>query len=232
MRRILLVEDDRDLNRGLTFQLESAGYLVSGSACIGEGMLALEEQEVHLVLLDGNLPDGDGFAFCREIKKERDIPVILLTARDLEQDEIRGFDCGADDYITKPFRLPILLKRIEACLRSKNTGRETCIYQDDCIKIDFEGMTARLAGKPLILTPTEYKLLKILIANAERVMTKQLLLEKIWDCDGNFADEHVVAVNINRLRKKIECGGREYIRTMYGMGYQWKGGSVTWSGLY
>ena len=229
MNRILLIEDDKDLNTGLTYNLESENYKVFSALTLGDGMSILSENEVDLILLDGNLPDGDGFDFCRSVKSESDIPVIFLTARDMERDEMQGFDCGADDYITKPFKMPILHRRIKAALRKASAdGGERIQYDDGHLKIDFDTMTASLGGEPLAMTPTEFKILRLLIANAERVMTKTLLLEKVWDSTGNFVDEHAVAVNINRLRKKIESEEHPYIKTLYGMGYQWKGKKTEW----
>ena len=229
MNRILLIEDDKDLNTGLTYDLESENYKVFSALTLGDGMSILSENEVDLILLDGNLPDGDGFDFCRSVKSESDIPVIFLTARDMERDEMQGFDCGADDYITKPFKMPILHRRIKAALRKASAdGGERIQYDDGHLKIDFDTMTASLGGEPLAMTPTEFKILPLLIANAERVMTKTLLLEKVWDSTGNFVDEHAVAVNINRLRKKIESEEHPYIKTLYGMGYQWKGKKTEW----
>lgn len=229
MKRILLIEDDKDLNTGLTYDLESENYKVFSALTLGDGMSILSGNEVDLILLDGNLPDGDGFDFCRSVKSERDIPIIFLTARDMDQDEMRGFDCGADDYITKPFKMPILHRRIKAALRKAAAdGSERIQYDDGHLKIDFDTMAAFLGGEPLTMTPTEFKILRLLIANAERVMTKTLLLEKVWDSTGNFVDEHAVAVNINRLRKKIESEEHPYIKTLYGMGYQWKGKRTEW----
>lgn len=223
MKTILFIEDDKDLNAGLTYGMKGEGYNVLSVHTITEGMGRLGQEQVDLILLDGNLPDGDGFSLCRKVKQSSDVPVIFLTARDLEEDELMGFDCGADDYITKPFRLPVLYKRIEAALR-KHTGSELeSVYDDGFLKIDFADMTACVNKEFLLLTPTEYKLLKLLILNKEQVMTKRLLLEKLWDSEGNYVDEHAVAVNINRLRKKIETDSRTYIKTLYGMGYQWKG---------
>lgn len=229
MKRILLIEDDKDLNTGLTYDLESENYKVFSTLTLGEGLSVLSEKEVDLILLDGNLPDGDGFDFCRSVKSESDIPVIFLTARDMDRDEMQGFDCGADDYITKPFNMPILHRRIKAALRKAAAdGGERIQYDDGHLKIDFDAMAASLGGEPLTMTPTEFKILRLLIANAERVMTKTLLLEKVWDSTGNFVDEHAVAVNINRLRKKIESQEHPYIKTLYGMGYQWKGKKTEW----
>lgn len=229
MKRILLIEDDKDLNTGLTYDLESENYKVFSALTLGDGMSILSGNEVDLILLDGNLPDGDGFDFCRSVKSESDIPVIFLTARDMDRDEMQGFDCGADDYITKPFNMPILHRRIKAALRKAAAdGCERIQYDDGHLKIDFDAMAASLGGEPLTMTPTEFKILRLLIANAERVMTKTLLLEKVWDSTGNFVDEHAVAVNINRLRKKIESEEHPYIKTLYGMGYQWKGKKTEW----
>ncbi len=149
--------------------------------------------------------------------------MIFLTARDMEQDEMKGFDCGADDYITKPFKMPILNRRIEAALRRSGTKTVRNVFDDGYLNIDFDRLTATRKGDMLTLTPTEYKILRVLTANSDKVMTKRILLEKIWDSSGNFVDEHALAVNINRLRKKIESEGHEYIKTLYGMGYQWKG---------
>ena len=224
MKKILLIEDDRDLNAGLSYDLEMEHYKVRAAFTLGEGIRLLAEEPADLILLDGKLPDGDGFDFCRAVKAEQDIPVIFLTARDLDQDEMRGFDCGADDYITKPFKMPILHRRIQAALRKSGAKETDGRYDDGFLKIDFDSLTAERDGEPLALTPTEYRILRLLTANADKVMTKRLLLEKIWDNSGNFVDEHAVAVNINRLRKKLESGGHTYIKTLYGMGYQWNGG--------
>ncbi len=223
MRKILLVEDDKDLNAGLVYDLETEGYQVYTAFTLKEGEKLFEEKEPDLVLLDLNLPDGEGFVFCRQVKARKDIPVIFLTARDMEQDEMKGFDCGADDYITKPFKMPILNRRIEAALRRSGTKTVRNVFDDGYLNIDFDRLTATRKGDMLTLTPTEYKILRVLTANSDKVMTKRILLEKIWDSSGNFVDEHALAVNINRLRKKIESEGHEYIKTLYGMGYQWKG---------
>lgn len=223
MSNILLIEDDKDLNLGLTYDLRAEGYTVYSARTLGEGMILLAEQHIDLLLLDGNLPDGDGFELCKAVKAERDLPVIFLTARDLEKDEIEGFNSGADDYITKPFSMVVLHKRIEAVFRRSGGEKSENLYNDGYLFINFDSLTAHKEGQPLTLTPTEFKLLRLLIANAEKVVTKTLILEKLWDSAGNFVDEHAVAVNINRLRRKLENEEHQYIKTMYGMGYQWKG---------
>lgn len=224
MKTILLIEDDRDLNAGLTYDLEMEHYNVFSAFTLAEGQSILDSGTPDLILLDGNLPDGDGFDFCRKVKSKQEIPVIFLTARDMEQEEMQGFDCGADDYITKPFKMPILHRRIQAAFRKTGAREERSLYDDGYLRIDFDQMTAVRDNETLTMTPTEFKILRLLIVNADKVLTKRLLLEKIWDNSGNFVDEHTVAVNINRLRKKIESQGHVYIKTLYGVGYQWKNG--------
>jgi DNA-binding response OmpR family regulator len=224
LKTILLIEDDRDLNAGLTCDLEMEHYRVLSAFTLADGQRILESEAPDLILLDGNLPDGDGFAFCRKVRSQYDIPVIFLTARDMEQEEMQGFDCGAVDYITKPFKMPILHRRLQAALRKTGAWEERSLYDDGYLQIDFDQMTAVRDSEPLTMTPTEFRILRLLIANSDKVMTKRLLLEKIWDNSGNFVDEHAVAVNINRLRKKIESQDHEYIKTLYGVGYQWRNG--------
>ena len=224
MKTILLIEDDRDLNAGLTYDLELEKYKVFSAFTLAEGREILACEAPDLILLDGNLPDGDGFDFCRTVKSKHDIPVIFLTARDMEQEEMQGFDCGADDYIIKPFKMPILHRRIQAALRKTGAREERSLYDDGFFFFVFDQMIAVRGEETLMMTPTEFKLLRLLIVNADNVLTKRLLLEKIWDQSGNFVDEHTVAVNINRLRKKIETPEHVYIKTLYGVGYQWKNG--------
>lgn len=224
LKTILLIEDDRDLNAGLAYDLEMEHYNVFSAFTLAEGQSILDSGTPDLILLDGNLPDGDGFDFCRKVKSKQEIPVIFLTARDMEQEEMQGFDCGADDYITKPFKMPILHRRIQAALRKTGAREERSLYDDGYLRIDFDQMTAVRDNETLTMTPTEFKILRLLIVNADKVLTKRLLLEKIWDNSGNFVDEHAVAVNINRLRKKIEAQDHVYIKTLYGVGYQWKNG--------
>ena len=224
MKKILLIEDDQALNAGLTYDLEAENYRVYSAYSLAEGMELLDKNQVDLILLDVNLPDGEGYDLCRGVKAQMGTPVIFLTARDLDEDELKGFDCGADDYITKPFNMEVLHKRIQVALRKHAPKAQNTRYSDGYLMIDFGKMVLKKEGRILSLTPTEFKILNLLIASKDRVLTKQLLLEKIWDSEGNFVDEHVVAVNINRLRKKIEDETHSYIKTLYGMGYQWTGG--------
>lgn len=219
MPTILLIEDDTALRDGLSFDLSAEGYHIL-SAENGKTAAALLEQSADLVLLDINLPDTDGFLLCRAIKKQKNIPVVFLTCRDLEADELCGFDCGADDYVTKPFSMPLLRKRIAAVLKRNGSNH---VYSDGFLKIDFEKHTAYAGEKGISFTPTEYKLLQIFISNGGSVLTRRILLEKLWDNENNFVDEHTLTVNINRIRSKIEEDNRKYIKTVYGIGYIWNG---------
>lgn len=225
-KKILVVEDDLALSAGLCFELDTSGYITVAAYTLEKAKQLLCEASFNLVLLDVNLPDGSGFDLCREIKETiPELPVIFLTANDLEQDIISGFDLGADDYITKPFHTQILKRRVEVALRRGNAGAiasEEC-YDDGFLKINFTSLTALRDGEKLSITPNEYKLLRFLTANAGNLATRKLLLEKLWDCDGNYIDDHTLTVTINRLRGKIETNGHSYIQTVRGMGYIWTG---------
>ena len=171
--------------------------------------------------------DSNGFDLCREVKAVKpELPVIFLTANDLEQDVLNGFDLGAEDYITKPFNMQILLRRVEVAIRrgSKAAVAHADRWTDGFLLIDFGALTAVRGGEKLSITPNEYKLLKALTENTGNIITRQLLLERLWDCDGNFIDDHTLTVTMNRLRAKIENDNHIYIKTIRGMGYIWTGG--------
>ena len=222
MAKILVVEDDLALSAGLCFALDEAGHLTAAAYTCQKARQLLKTDRFDLVILDVNLPDGNGFDLCRECKSSAPkLPVIFLTANDLEQDELNGFDLGADDYITKPFRIQILKRRVEAVLRRGTAGSDC--FDDGFLRLDFQALTAARNGERLSITPNEYKLLRLLTANAGAVMTRRLLLEKLWDIGGNFIDDHTLTVTMNRLRAKIEDAGHTYIQTVRGMGYVWTG---------
>ena len=222
MAKILVVEDDLALSAGLCFALDEAGHLTAAAYTCQKARQLLKTGQFDLVILDVNLPDGNGFDLCRECKSSApERPVIFLTANDLERDELNGFDLGADDYITKPFRIQVLKRRVEAVLR-RGTASSDC-FDDGFLRLDFQALTAARNGERLSITPNEYKLLRLLTANAGAVMTRRLLLEKLWDSGGNFIDDHTLTVTMNRLRAKIEDAGHTYIQTVRGMGYVWTG---------
>ncbi len=228
MKKILVVEDDLALSAGLCFELDTGGYLTVAAYNCAKARQLLADERLDLALMDVNLPDGSGFALCREIKAALPgLPVIFLTANDLEQDILQGFDLGAEDYITKPFRTEILKRRVEVALRrGGGVPRTAEVFCDSFLRLDFEGLTALRGGEKLAITPNEYKLLKVLTANAGKLVTRRLLLEKLWDCDGNYIDDHTLTVTMNRLRAKIEDETHTYIKTVRGMGYIWMGESL------
>lgn len=226
MSKILVIEDDLPLSTGLCFELDTSGYLTVAAYSCQKARQLIKIDHFDLAILDINLPDGDGFELCREIKKEQpQLPVLFLTAKDLEQDVLKGFDLGADDYVTKPFHMQILKRRVEVALRrgAENTKALEEGYDDGFLRLDFRTLTAVRNGEQQPITPNEYKLLKILTAHAGNLVTRQILLEKLWDCDGNYVDDHTLTVTMNRLRAKIEDAGHSYIRTVRGMGYIWTG---------
>ena len=223
--RILVVEDDHLLNNTLCYNLSAAGYEVDAALTKSVAERFCRKQEYDLIVLDINLPDGNGFDFCRDIKENRPATaVIFLTANDMESDMLKGYELGADDYVTKPFPISVFQKKVAALLsRMKKMAGGDC-YNDGNLLIDFAEMTATRDGESISFTPMEYRLLKILIKNPRTVLTRQILLEKLWDIDGNFVDEHALTSTISRIRSKIENPDHAYIKTVYGMGYMWIGG--------
>ena len=222
MQKLLVVEDDRKLNRALCYALEKEGYGVVSSYSIEEAKRAYMQGGVRMVLLDVNLPDGEGFEFCRWVKAQAAVPVLFLTARDLEEDALNGYELGADDYVTKPFSMKILLKKIDVILKRTETDGHLC-FDDGFLKADFETAKTEAGGQERVLTPTEFRLLKQFVTNRGQLLTYEVLLERLWDSNGQFVDKHTLAVNVNRLRRKIEDEEHRYISNVYGMGYQWLG---------
>ena len=222
MQNILLLEDDYELNQTLCYALRKDNYHVETAFSVKEAKEAFAGSAPDLLLLDVNLPDGEGFAFCRWAKERKALPVIFLTARDLEEDALKGYDLGAEDYVTKPFSMKILLKKIHVILK-RTAEREVGIFNDGYLFIDLNRVKVLLDGKECAVTPTEFRLLKELITNKGQLLTYSVLLERLWDGGGQFVDKHAVAVNINRLRRKIEDEDHRYISNVYGMGYQWIG---------
>ena len=223
--RLLVVEDDRLLNNTLCYNLSVSGYAVDSAMTMAEAVRFFETQDYDLIVLDVNLPDGNGFDFCKQIKERRpDTAVIFLTANDMESDMLKGFELGADDYVTKPFPISVFRKKVSVLLGriQKQTGGDR--YTNGTLSINFSELTAELSGSPITFTPLEYRLLKVLVRNPKIVLTRQVLLEKLWDVDENYVDEHTLTVTISRIRSKIEVDGLQYIKTVYGMGYMWIGG--------
>lgn len=226
MKRILIVEDDALLNKTLAYNLISDGWEVTPALKAKTAASLLAGRSYDLVLLDINLPDGDGYDLCRLIKPEHpDTVVIFLTANDQECDQLRGYEAGAVDYITKPFSIGALQRKIHAMfamLEHHKPAKD--LYDDGRLFLDFSEQSATLNGKPIALSSMEYKMLYLFCKNPRRVLTRQRLLERLWDVDEKFVDEHTLTTSISRIRGKIEAEGDTYIKTIYGIGYQWTGG--------
>ena len=226
MKRILIVEDDALLNKTLAYNLISDGWDVTPALNAKTAASLLAGTEYDLVLLDINLPDGNGYDLCGLIKPEHpDTVVIFLTANDQERDQIRGYEAGAVDYITKPFSIEALQRKIRAMfamLEHHKPAKD--LYDDGRLFLDFSEQSASLNGKPITLSSMEYKMLYLFCKNPRQVLTRQRLLERLWDVDEKFVDEHTLTTSISRIRGKIEAEGDTYIKTIYGIGYQWTGG--------
>lgn len=223
--QIYIVEDDRALAGGMAFTLEREGYQVESFFSCTEARKALKEGTPDLILMDWNLPDGDGLALCREIREQRNIPVLMITARDMEIDQVMCLECGADDYIAKPFSLAVLKARILALLRrqerTRRISRQLC---SGAIRLDEKEMKAYRGEESLDLSLTEFRLLKLFLENKNQVLLKEQILERIWDSSGTFVEENTLMVNVRRLRLKIEEDPSSplHIKTIHGMGYMWE----------
>ena len=222
MQSILVVEDDWEMNQGICYVLKENGYTAVSSHSIAEGKEAYETQGAELVLLDVNLPDGEGFTFCEWLRERSRVPVLFLTARDLEEDALKGYELGAEDYVTKPFSMKILLKKISVILK-RNGGEQARIFDDGFLRINLTRARAEVKGEACPVTPTEFRILQEFLAHKGQLLTYEVLLDRLWDGGSQFVDRHALAVNINRLRGKIEDREHRYISNVYGMGYQWIG---------
>lgn len=202
--------------------LDKEGYGVSAVHSLAEAWEIYEESGVDLILLDVNLPDGEGFDFCRRIREKASVPVLFLTARDLEEDALLGYELGAEDYVTKPFSMKILMKKIGVILKRLEEDRGM-VFDDGFLRIDLTRARAEKRGEECPVTPTEFRILQEFLAHKGQLLTYQVLLDRLWDGGSQFVDKHALAVNINRLRNKIEDEEHRYISNVYGMGYQWLG---------
>lgn len=224
MKHIFFVEDDLSLINGMTYALKKEGYEVENARTAAEAEKLWEEGTYDLVILDVTLPDGTGFALCEKIRQTSKVPIMFLTAADEETDMIMGLDIGADDYITKPFKLAVFLSRIRALFRrSENFMQAGETMESNGITLNLRSGEARRDGKKLELTSGEYRLLRLFMENPDRVLSAEQILARLWDCEQNFIENKTLAVYIRRLRMKIEDdpGAPEKIVTVRGMGYKW-----------
>lgn len=225
--KILLLEDDSSLADGLCYSLKKNGYQVETAGSIKEAVEYLQKNLYNLLLLDVTLPDGTGFEICEMVRKRKNqVPIIFLTASDEEINVIRGLDSGGDDYITKPFKLGELLSRIHALLRRAGIKKEeeSARLVSGDLEIDLSASKVLFQGKKLELTGMEYRLLCLLVRAAGNTVTREVILNELWDGSGNFVDDNTLSVYIRRLREKIEVNPSqpEHLITRRGFGYSWK----------
>ena len=216
MKHILIVEDEPDIQELLCAYLQDAGY---GTAAAGDGVAALElfqSRPFDLVLLDLMLPKIDGFGVCELIRRQSRVPILMLTALDGEEEQLRGFRLNIDDYVTKPFSMPVLLEKIRVILRRSGGTVEDGSLRYRDLSLDLDAREVRLEGRTLELTAREFELLHTFLSAPGRVFTREMLLSKLWGYDF-FGDERVVDSHIKNLRRKL---GRDYIETVRGVGYR------------
>ena len=219
MYNILLIEDDRPLNKAISVYFKKEKFYVLSSFSGQEALDILFQNNLDLIILDINLPDLSGFDLIEQIKiMNLNIPILILSACDLDSDILHGFNLGAEDYVTKPFNIEILHKKINVILKrnTKNT-----FYKDDHLFFDKNTSKLVINNEETKLTPLEFKLLSLFLENQNQILLKETIIEKIWDSNENYVDEHTLLVNISRLRNKIEDDKHHYIKTVYGLGYRW-----------
>lgn len=216
--KILLVEDNDSIILGLEYLLNEEGYQFMAARTYEEAVTLYGQEYFDLVLLDISLPDGNGFELCRRIKKEQELPVIFLTAKEEEKDVVQGFDVGADDYIQKPFRNRELISRIKNVLR--RCGKDQEVLHCRFVKLDTRTGIAYSHGKEVSLTKLEYKILSNMLNNQGKLFTRDEILAGIWDAAGNFVNDNTLSVTMKRIREKIGDTDGEIIKTVRGMGYR------------
>lgn len=219
--KLFVLEDDAAIGMGLSYSLKNEGYDVTVAKNVKSAYEILNKETFSLYILDLTLPDGSGYDVCREIKKSGDFPVIFLTAYDDEVNVVMGLDLGADDYISKPFRIKELLARIKSVLRRYSKDSPDGVVSVGSIKVNTNEAKVYKNGAEIILTAMEYKLLLIFISNRGKVLSRQRLLEDIWDVAGDFVNDNTLTVYIKRLRDKIEedPAKPQIIKTVRGLGY-------------
>ena len=223
MKYILILEDDADLAAGMEMALMSDDFSFTICSTIKEAEEKFRQQTFDLLILDVNLPDGSGFELCRKIRKSSKVSIILLTARDMELDIVRGLECGADDYITKPFSTMVLRARIRALLRRTAPEQETD-YAQGPFRFQFATMEFLKNGIPVDLSRTEQRILYLLVFHPGQILTRERLMEWVWPDGTEYVEDNALSVGISRLRDKLEDNPSkpEHIKTVYGKGYQWE----------
>lgn len=221
MQKILLLEDDTALGSGIQLALENPSVQIRLCRTLAQGKEEAARNAYDLLILDVNLPDGSGLELLRQVRQGSAVPVILLTANDLEMDIVTGLESGADDYITKPFSLAVLRARVNAQLR-RGTGKPAYFKLDD-FTFDFDAMEFRKNGQSMDLSKTEQKLLRFLVENRGQTLSRATLVDRIWTDGAEYVDENALSVTVKRLRGKLEDdpSSPKYLKTVYGIGYTW-----------
>lgn len=223
MVRILLLEDDASLALGLEFSLKEEGYDVTHVSLVEECKEIFEQEPFDLALLDVTLPDGNGYEVCKHIREQSNIPIIFLTAMDDEVNVVLGLDIGADDYITKPFRVRELLSRIRAVLRRKGENDSGSRLKSGSIILDIDRAVLKKDREEIPLSAQEYKLMLIFMNHPEKILSRDEIFDLLSEGGGGFFEDNTLSVYIRRLREKIEAdiADPEYIITHRGLGYKW-----------
>lgn len=221
MNKIMIVEDDRKLNDGIVLALRENCNAFLQCRTLAEARNLLTQEEITLVLLDVNLPDGNGIDFVREVRAYSPVPILLITVNNMELDIVTGLEAGANDYITKPFSLMVLRARVAVWLRAGSVQPDR--FSMGPFDFDFRKMEFRREGRLVELSRTEQRLLRVLCENQGVTVKRSALIDSVWQGDGEYVDEHALTVTIKRLRDKLEkdCANPDYIRTVYGIGYTW-----------
>ena len=219
---ILIAEDDTGLNQGIALALREEEISFHHAYSLREARTTWQQEAIDMILLDVNLPDGSGYDFLREVRRTSDIPVLMITANDLEIDEVTGFSLGADDYITKPFSLMVLRARVARMRERAEKAGKPDEYRDEKYWFRFEEMKFLVDGEEVALSKTEQRLLRMFIRNIGQTLSRDRLVDAIWTDGGEYVDENALSVAANRLRRKL--GGKTGtcpIQTIYGLGYMW-----------
>ena len=225
---IQIVEDDRALSDGVKLALQEPEMAFSQSGNVRQAKEAFERQLPDLIILDINLPDGSGYDYLKWVRERSSLPVLILTANDMEMDEVTGLTLGADDYMTKPFRLAVLRARIQVLRRriekTEAVKQHQEIYREDGFRFHFDTMKYFRDNQEIFLSVNEQKLLWLLVLNKGNLLTRNYLMDRLWSDSGEYVDENALSVTVNRLRSKLERKkeGATYIQTIYGQGYMWK----------
>ena len=220
---VMIPEDDEDLAEGMILSLNSTEVEFVHCRTIADAREMLKNRTFDLLILDINLPDGSGLEFCREIRRSSRTPIALLTAKDMELDIVTGLECGADDYITKPFSLMVLRARIRALLR-RNVEDQKSEYRDGVFRFCFDAMEFYKNGRLIELSRTEQRILYLLVFNEGKILTREQLLEWVWPEGTEYVEDNALSVGIRRLRNKLEDTSSKpaFIKTVYGKGYMWE----------